>query len=76
MRPDMLQRRVRERQMIVTPDGRLTRSHAAKYLGVAEQTLANWRTIGRGPKSFRLGGRVFYRLTDLQAFVDETMQAQ
>lgn len=62
--------------MIITPDGRLTRAHAAKYLGVAEQTLANWRSIGRGPKSFRLGGRVFYRLSDLEAFVDATMQAQ
>lgn len=72
----MLQRRVRERNMIITPDGRLTRAHAAKYLGVAEQTLANWRSIGRGPKSFRLGGRVFYRLSDLEAFVDATMQAQ
>jgi len=71
----MIKLRVRERHMLVTPDGRLSRSHAARYLGVAEQTLANWRSLGRGPKSFRLGGRVFYRLVDLEAFVDETMRA-
>lgn len=65
----MMQRRVRERSMIITPDGRLTRSHAASYLGVAVQTLANWRSQGRGPKSIRLGGKVFYRLADLEAFI-------
>lgn len=70
----MMQRRVRERSMIVTPDGRLTRSHAASYLGVAAQTLANWRSQGRGPKSMNLGGKVFYRLADLEAFVEATAQ--
>ena len=68
----MLQRRVRERSMIATPDGRLTRSHAANYLGVASQTLANWHSLGRGPKSIKLGGKVFYRLADLQTFIDAT----
>ena len=58
--------------MIVTPDGRLTRSHAARYLGVAEQTLANWRSMGRGPKCLKIGGKVFYRLDDLEAFVGAT----
>lgn len=68
----MLQLRVRERSMIVTPDGRLSRTHAAKYLGVAPQTLANWRSLGRGPKHMKLGGRVFYRLADLEAFIEAT----
>lgn len=52
-----------------TPDGRLTRKEAAKYLGLAENTLANWKSRGEGPKPMRLGRRVFYRLTDLQAFI-------
>lgn len=68
----MMQMRVRERSMIVTPDGRMSREHAAKYLGVAAQTLANWRSLGRGPKSLKLGGKVFYRITDLDAFIAAT----
>lgn len=71
----MIQRRVRERSIIVTPDGRLTRAQAAKYLGVAPQTLANWHTQGRGPKSMKLGGKVFYWLADLEAFLEELAQS-
>lgn len=70
----MQQYRVRERSMIVTPDGRLSRPHAAKYLGVAVQTLANWRSLRRGPKWVKVGGKVFYRLADLEAFVAATAQ--
>ena len=72
----MMQRRIRERHMIITPDGRLTRSHAARYLGVAPQTLANWHTQGRGPKSFRIGGRAFYRRDDIDAYIAETISGQ
>lgn len=70
----MQQYRVRERSMIVTPDGRLSRPHAAKYLGVAVQTLANWRSLGRGPNCIKIGGKVFYRLVDLEAFVAATVR--
>lgn len=55
----------------MTPDGRLTRSEAAKFIGVAARTLANWRSKGVGPRQIKVGGRVFYRLDDLQVFVDE-----
>ncbi len=53
----------------ITPDGRLTRPSAAAFLGFAERTLANWQTRGFGPPSHRIGGRRFYWLRDLEAFV-------
>lgn len=53
----------------MTPDGRLTRREAAKFVGVASRTLANWKSRGVGPSQTKIGGRVFYRLADLQLFV-------
>jgi len=37
---------------------------------MAEQTLARMRTEGRGPRYLKIGGRVFYRLTDLDAYIE------
>lgn len=54
----------------VLPDGRVTRAEAAKFLGFSIKTLAQWAWEGRGPRPRRVGGRVFYRLEDLQAFRD------
>ena len=53
----------------VLPDGRLDRENAAKYLGRKPKTLAMWSMEGRGPSSVRVGGRIFYFQTDLDAFV-------
>lgn len=53
----------------VLPDGRVSRKHAASYLGHAEKTLAMWKLEGKGPKSVKVGGRVFYFKDDLDAFI-------
>jgi hypothetical protein len=53
----------------VTPDGRLTRSDAALYLGLQPATLANWALRAYGPRPSRIGRRVFYRKADLDAFI-------
>ena len=53
----------------VLPDGRLDRENAAKYLGRKPKTLAMWSMEGRGPRSVRVGGRVFYFQDDLDRFV-------
>ena len=53
----------------VLPDGRLSRKDAAKYLGRAEKTLAMWGMVGQGPRSVKVGGRIFYFKDDLDAFV-------
>jgi len=54
----------------VLPDGRVSRSDAATYLGYAPKTLAEYARLGRGPRPRRVGGRVFYLLKDLEAFRD------
>jgi hypothetical protein len=58
----------RERVRIL-PDGRLRRRDAAKYLGVAEKTMAMWQLNGKGPRAIRVGGLIFYFKDDLDAFV-------
>ena len=53
----------------VLPDGRMTREHAALYLGMKVKTLAMWAIQGKGSQSIRVGGRAFYRQSDLDAFI-------
>lgn len=53
----------------VLPDGRVDRRNAAKYVGVSPKTLANWALMNKGPRSSLVGGRRFYYLSDLEAFV-------
>jgi hypothetical protein len=53
----------------VLPDGRMTRAAAAQYVGCAEKTLAMWQLAGKGPRSVKVGGRVFYYRGDLDAFI-------
>lgn len=53
------------------PDAALTPDQAAEYLGVAANTLCNWRSQGVGPAYLKYGGRrVAYLVTDLEAFRD------
>ena len=45
---------------------------AARLLGVSEGTLANWRSLRKGPKFARMGTRtVVYPLVELQRYIDE-----
>jgi hypothetical protein len=53
----------------VSPDGRLSRADAAAFLNRQPKTLAEWHCRGIGPLSRKVGGRAFYRLADLEAFV-------
>jgi hypothetical protein len=54
----------------VLPDGRLSRSDAAIFLGRKVKTLAMWSSARRGPRVIRVGGRCFYHLDDLRRYVD------
>lgn len=53
----------------VTPDGRVDRRAAAAFLGIKPKTLTSWAARGYGPEIVRVGGRAFYRLAALEAFV-------
>lgn len=57
-------------KVTVTPDGRVSRSDAAKFLGFKPKTLAEWHRKGIGPRSQMVGGRRFYNLNDLATYVE------
>ena len=44
---------------------------ASAYLGVAVQTLYEWRARGFGPPSFKVANKVRYRLTALDEWLAE-----
>lgn len=41
----------------------------SELLGVPEATLRFWRSTNRGPKSAKLGRRVVYRQSDVEAWL-------
>ena len=41
---------------------------AADKVGVAVQTMRNWRCKGRGPAYLKLGRSIRYRLEDIEAY--------
>lgn len=47
---------------------KLNTQEAAAYLGVKPYTLELWRCRKKGPRYFKLGSRVMYELTDLEAW--------
>ena len=55
-------------------DGRMDRPEAALYLGLSPKTLAMWTSQGKGPRWVRVGGRIFYFLRDLDAFIQQGVQ--
>jgi len=44
----------------------ITAKEVERAFGIAEKTLANWRSQGRGPVYYKLGGKVRYKLADLE----------
>ena len=51
-------------------DELLTISEVAAIVRAPIATLRYWRHLGTGPRSFRLGRRVVYRVADLRAWID------
>ena len=53
----------------------LKETRAAEYLGLAVQTLRNWRHLQRGPVYYKISkgprGRVVYYLEDLKAYLEK-----
>jgi len=54
----------------VTPDGRVSRKDAARFLGFQPKTLAEWHRLGVGPNSCLVGGRRFYRIDELRLYAN------
>ena len=57
------------------PPRYLRTPEAARFLGLSGRTLEKHRTYGTGPRYSKLGGRVVYRLEDLQAWVERGAKA-
>ncbi len=46
----------------------LNQNELAKRWKLSERTLERWRWLGVGPTYLKLGGRVVYRLSDIEEF--------
>lgn len=49
----------------------ITPSELAQRWRISAQTLANWRSAGRGPPYIRLGRGILYRLSEIEALEHE-----
>jgi hypothetical protein len=46
----------------------LNQARLARRWQMSPRTLERWRWTGEGPAYFKIGGRVVYRLDDIEAF--------
>lgn len=52
------------------PDRLLNQEAAAAMIGVKPPTLASWRHYGKGPKYIKVGRSAYYRVSDIEAWLD------
>jgi hypothetical protein len=52
----------------------LTQVELAQRWRISPRTLERWRWLDQGPRYLKIGGRVVYRLEDVEAFEAEKMQ--
>ena len=57
------------------PPRYLRTPEAARFVGLSIRTLEKHRIYGTGPRYSKLGGRVVYRVEDLQAWVESGTKA-
>ena len=53
----------------------LNQQELADRWDLSERTLERWRSIGWGPYFLKVGGRVVYRLEDIEAYEIQHMRA-
>ena len=46
----------------------LNQTELARRWRMSERTLERWRWLGQPPRFLKIGGRVVYRLEDIEAF--------
>lgn len=54
----------------------LSQIELAARWNISHRTLERWRWTREGPNFIKLGGRVIYRLEDIEAFELEQLRAQ
>lgn len=58
----------------ISPPRLLRTAEAGSFLGISGRTLEKHRMFGTGPVYRKIGGRVVYAMSDLQAWVDRAAQ--
>ena len=53
----------------------LNQKELAKRWTISHRTLERWRWAGEGPAYMKIGGRVVYRMADIEAFERNVMNA-
>jgi hypothetical protein len=53
---------------------RLGQNDLARRWNISPRTLERWRWLNQGPRYLKLGGRVAYRLEDIEAFEVEQLR--
>lgn len=56
------------------PIKHLNQIELSRRWSISPRTLERWRWLGQGPRYLKIGGRVVYRLEDIEAF--EAQQAR
>ncbi len=51
----------------------LNQKELAKRWTISHRTLERWRWAGEGPAYMKIGGRVVYRMADIEAFERNVM---
>jgi hypothetical protein len=46
----------------------------ARRWAISHRTLERWRWLGQGPRYLKVGGRVLYRLADIESYEAEKMR--
>ena len=52
----------------VADDRHLNQVYLARRWNVSPRTLERWRWLKQGPDYLKIGGRIVYRLEDIEAF--------
>ena len=55
---------------------RLSTRDLAERWTVSRRTLDRWRWAGEGPRFLKLGGRVVYRIADIEAFEQQQLRTR
>ena len=66
-------------ELTLDNDRLVNTASAAKLIGFTAKTLREWRSKGKGPAAIKFGkgqrGRVLYRVSALEAWLRENIQA-
>jgi predicted DNA-binding transcriptional regulator AlpA len=48
----------------------ITPEQLAEQTGISSKTWANWRSQKKGPRYYKIGKKVFYKMADIDRFID------